>query len=375
MTLPSLRIGYSLEIRQRTSATPRFTLLLGLASVVIALLFGALLLSILGVNPWHALAAIASASLFGGAYALSDTLVKATPLLLCALGYALSFRARLWNIGAEGQLLLGAWAATGLASFWLPSATPRFLRLSLMALGGMIAGGAWSGIAALLKIGLGVSEVISSLMLVYVAQKLINYFVFGAWSEGGFPLTPLFPSSAWLPRLSDAAAQHPSLSGLTVHAGLLMAIGLCLLLWLFLKRTLWGFELRLLGDSPKAAHYVGVSVDKKIFWTLVLSGALAGLAGMVEVSGVVHRLQDRFSPGYGFTAIAVAWLGRLHPGGILISSLLFSALLVGGMEVQPSGISLMLQGAVMLVVVGCDIFLRYRFRLCAPSSKPYRESP
>ncbi len=355
-----------LEVRPRLRAGAGLSVAASAASVAVALLLGALLLALAGLDPLAAYRAIFSASLLGGAYAISDTVVKATPLLVCGLGCAIAFRARLWNVGAEGQLLLGAWAATGVASFWLPASTPGWLRLLLMALAAMTAGGLWAALVGALRAWLGVSEIISSLMLVYVAQKLLSYFIFGAWSERGFPLTPAFPRGAWLPRLSDLAGRWPALTGLTAHAGILLGLLLCALLWLALRRTAWGFELRLLGDSPAAARYVGLDVRRKILTTLTLSGALAGLAGMIEVSGVVHRLQDRFSPGYGFVAIAVAWLGRLSPGGVLASALLFAALLVGAKEVQPAGIALMLQGVIMLVVTAGEVLLRYEVRLRRP---------
>jgi len=231
-----------------------------------------------------------------------------------------------------------------------------------MGLAAIVAGGAWAGISGALRSYLGVSEIISSLMLVYIAQKLLNYFVFGPWSERGFPLTPPFPRSAWLPRLSDWADGCPALSGLTVHLGMVLALVVCLLMWLLVQRSVWGFELRILGDSPRAARYVGVPVERRMLVTMILSGALAGLAGMVEVAGVVHRLQDRFSPGYGFVGIAVAWLARLNPLGVVLGAFLFAALLVGAREVQPGGISIMLQGVVMLGVVAGDFVLRYRIQ-------------
>lgn len=357
-----------LELEPRIVSSRAVTLGASVGSVVVGLFVGGLVLLATGVDPLQAYAAILESSLLGGAYALSDTLVKATPLLLCGLGCAVAFRARLWNVGAEGQLLLGAWAATGVASFWLPAATPAPLMLLAMGLAACAAGALWAGLAGWLKARFEVNEVISTLMLVYVAQRLLAYFIFGPWSDGGFPLTPVFPRSAWMPRLSDAAGRFEALSGLTLHAGLAVALVVCALVWLATTRSVWGFEIRLLGDSPKAARYAGLPVARHVVTTLLVAGALAGLAGMLEVSGVGHRLQDRFSPGYGFIAIAVAWLGRLHPAGVLASSFVFAALLVGSKEVQPAGIAQMLQGAVMLVAVAGDFFVRYRLRL-SPSSK------
>jgi general nucleoside transport system permease protein len=349
---------FPFELRPRVQLSTARSLLAIAASVGVALLVGALLLAVMGVSSLAAFRAILSASLLGR-YALSDTVVKATPLILCGLGCAVAFRARLWNVGAEGQLLLGAWAAAGVASFWWQAPLGAPVRLLLMALAGMLAGAAWAALPGLLRAYLQVNEIISSLMMVYVAQKLLAYFIFGPWSERGFPLTPVFPRQAWLPRLSDLGGRVAFCSGLTAHAGVLVGLALALALALALRRTAWGFELRLLGDSPAAARYAGLPLRWKIFSTLLLSGALAGLAGMVEVAGVVHRLQDRFSPGYGFVAIAVAWLGRLSPGGVVLGALLFAALLVGAKEVQPSGIAMMLQGVTMLTVTAGELLQRY----------------
>jgi simple sugar transport system permease protein len=342
-----------LELEPRVVPSRAATIAVSLGSVAIGLVAGAIVLALAGVNPLEAYVAILKTSIFGGAYAVSDTLVKATPLLLCGLGCAVAFRARLWNVGAEGQLLIGAWAATGVASFWLPASTPSVLMLCAMALAAALAGALWAGIAGYLKARLSVNEVITTLMLVYVAQRFLAYFIFGVWSEGGFPLTPVFPRAAWLPRFP----------GLSLHVGIVVALVACGVVWLAMSRSIWGFEIRLLGDSPKAARYTGLPVARRIVLTLIVAGALAGLAGMLEVSGVGHRLQDRFSPGYGFIAIAVAWLGRLHPLGVLAAALFFAALLVGAKEVQPAGIAQMLQGAVMLCAVAFDFFARHRVRL------------
>jgi simple sugar transport system permease protein len=289
--------------------------------------------------------------------------VKATPLLLCGLGVALAFRARLWNIGAEGQLLLGAWAATGVALHLLPPGTPRALLLGVMMIAGMAAGALWGGLAGLLRARLGVNEVVTTLMLNYVAAHMIAYFVFGPWSEGGFQLTPQFPPNAWLPRLADYSDAVPALSGLTVHAGLLLGLAAAAVLAWVLRSTPAGFALRVVGGNPRAAVASGVNLSRTIMLAMLGSGALAGLAGACEVAGTVHRLQDRFSPGFGFTAIIVAWLAKLDPLAIVPVSLLFGGLLVGGKEVQPAGIPQMLQGLVLFVVVGAEVLLHHRVRL------------
>lgn len=357
--------GYRLLIERRIEESPAWARWLPVVSLGLALLVGALFLAVAGVDPLTAYGHILRAS-FGDGYALSDTLVRATPLLLCALGAAIAFSARLWNIGGEGQLLVGAWAATGIALFVLPASTPRPLLLAAMALAAMLAAAGWAGLCALLRVYVGVSELLSSLLLNYVALLGLRRYVFGPWSEGGFALTPQLPRNGWLPRLADSAARFPSLSGVTVHLGFVFGVVAALLLALLLGRSRFGHRLRVLGNNPRAARAVGLPVSTDILVALLLSGALAGLAGMCEVAGVVHRLSDRFSPGYGFTALIVAWLARLQPLAIVLAAVLFGGLLVGGQELQPAGIPQMLQGILLIVVLASESLLAYRLRLLPP---------
>lgn len=354
---------FSLQLVPRLEAGLRLRLVVTSLAILLALLLGAVLLEIAGVDALAAYAAMSRAAFFGGAYSLSDTALKATPLIIAGLGCALAFRMGLWNVGAEGQLLLGAWAATALASFVIPASTPAWLMLPLMALAAMLVGGLYAALAGWLKARFDVSEILVTLMLVYIAVHWNNFWIFGPWSKNGFPLTPIFPAAARLPRLSDAASIFPALSGLTLHLGFGLAILLAILFAWLLRRTRLGWTITLVGDSPKTAHHVGLDVVKITVLVMFLSGALAGLAGMVELSGVVFRLQERFSPGYGFTAIIVAWLARLNPVAIVFVSLLLGGLLVGGREVQPAGIAQMLQGLLLFVVVGSEFFMRYRLVL------------
>ncbi len=329
--------------------------LLGLA---FGLALGAVLLELLGVPAGEAYAAILRAGFTGGWWALSDTLTKATPLMLCGLGCALAFRAGLWNVGAEGQLFLGAWAATGVATAWLPAGTPGALLLPLMALAGFAAGALWGALPGLMRARLGVSEILTTLMLTYVAVHWNDLFIYAVWSDRGFQMTPLFPAAAWLPRLSDLAAEHPSLAGLTLHAGFLVALAAAAALWLLMQRTRLGFELRVAGVSERVARAAGMPLGRNIVLSLALSGGLAGLAGMCEVSGVVHRLQQGFSPGYGYAAILVAWLARLHPAAVVLVSVLLAGLLSGAKQVQPGGIAMMLEGVILTSVVAADFLGR-----------------
>lgn len=352
---------------ERRTLVPRWLAWLSpFAGVLLALVVGSGLLAVAGIDPLAAYAAIVRAGFLGGAYALSDTAVKATPLLLCGLACALAFRANLWNVGAEGQLLLGAWAATGVASFWLPDDTPKVWMLLAMGLAAVAAGAAWAAVPGVLRARWRVNEIISSLMLVYVAVRWNNYWIYGPWSDRGFQLTPRFPKNAWLPRISDWAADVPAFSGLTVHLGLVVGLTAAALVWVILSRTGWGFGVRLLGANERAARYAGVPIRRRIAAVMALSGGLAGLAGACEVSGVVHRLQENFSPGYGFTAILVAWLARLNPWAVIGVAFLLGGLLVGGREVQPAGIPLMLQGVVLFSLIFCEAAIRYRIVCVEP---------
>jgi simple sugar transport system permease protein len=330
-----------------------------LAAILVALALGGLLLSYGGLNPLVAYRRMLDIG-FLDTYSFSDTLVKATPLILAGLGVAIAFRMRLWNIGAEGQLFMGAWAATGVASKLLSPETPAVLMLAAMTIAGFAAGALWGAIPGVLKARLHVNEIITSLMLTYVAILFAQYFIYGPWASGGFGLTPPFPRNAWFPRLLDFADTFPILRGMTAHTGIFLGIAAAVLLFILFRRSKWGYELKLIGDNQEAARYAGISISRNIILTMVISGGLAGLAGMSEVAGAVHRLQENFSPGYGFTAIIVAWLARLNPLAVIIVGYLFGGLLVGGDALQPAGIPLMIQGIIMFCVISADLLTRYR---------------
>jgi simple sugar transport system permease protein len=336
---------------------------LTLGSLVVSLLIAGAIIAIVGGDPIASFLHILNAS-FGSIGVLSDTLVKATPLILTGLACALAFRMRLWNIGAEGQFLLGAWGASAVVLIPLvPAGTPAIVLIPLMMLAGMIAGGLWGLIPGLLKARLGVNEIIVTLMLNYIALFWIQFWVFGAWSESGFQQTKAFPKEAWLPRLTDFASAVPAFGGLTVHLGFIFGLIAAGVMWLLLERSRWGYEIRLIGDSPRAARYAGIDIGKRVIVVFAISGALAGLAGMSEVNGAVHRLQDQISPGYGFTAIIVAYLAKFRPGRVVVASILFGALILAGREIQPSGVPAMIQGIILFTLIVADVLVRYRVRI------------
>ncbi len=332
-------------------------------AVVVALLIGAVIIALAGGNPIAAYAQIARSS-FGDRAVFSDTLVKAIPLMLTGLACAVAFRMRLWNIGAEGQFFLGAWGASAVVlAPLLPPTTSAWIMIPAMMLAGMAAGALWAFIPGILKARFGVNEIISTLMLNYIAIAWNDFFIFGVWSEGGFQMSPTFPRSAWLPRLADFARSVRAFSGLTTHLGLLFALVAAALVWWLLARSRWGYEIRLIGDNARAAEYAGIPIARYTVLVMMLSGALAGLAGMSEISGVVHRLQGAISPGYGFTGIIIAWLAKLNPFAIILVSILFGALILAGREIQPSGIPRLIQGIVLVCLIASDFLLRYRVRL------------
>lgn len=331
-------------------------------AVAVALVISGVIIAGVGGDPVRSYLHIVNAA-FGSVGVLSDTLVKATPLLLTGLACALAFRMRLWNIGAEGQFLLGAWGASAVVlAPLLPAGTPGFILIPAMMLAGAAAGAIWGLIPGILRARLGVNEIITTLMLNYVALFWVQFWVFGPWSEGGFQQSAPFPPEAWLPRLTDFASAVPALGGLTVHLGLVFGLVAAGVVWLALERSRWGYEIRLVGDSHRAARYAGVDIARNIVVVFAISGALAGLAGMSEVSGVVHRLQDRISPGYGFTAIIIAYLARFDPLKVIVASVLFGALILAGREIQPSGVPAMIQGIILFSLIVAEVFVRYRVR-------------
>jgi len=359
------RAPLRIRIEPRLSENPAwYPPLVSFGALVVALILGGILITLAGGDAVRSYQHIAKAS-FGDVGVLSDTIVKATPILLAALACSVAFRMKLWNIGAEGQFIMGAWGASAIVlAPVLPVETPRWLFLTVMALAGIAAGAIWGFIPGFLKAKLNVNEIISTLMLNYIAVAWINFWIFGVWSEGGFQMSPKFPLSAWLPRLAEYAKSIPAFRGLTTHAGLLLGIVAAIILWLIVYRSRWGYEIRLIGDNAQAAKYAGINITSNIIYVMMLSGALAGLGGMSEVSGVIHRLQTApLAAGYGFTGIIVAWLAKLNPLIIIVVSVLFGALILAGREIQPSGVPKMIQGIILVSLIASDFLLRYRVRI------------
>jgi len=307
---------------------------------------------------------------FGSWAVFSDTLVKATPLILVGAACTVAFKMKLWNIGAEGQFYAGAFGASLVVLVPLvPPESPKVMVLGAMMIMGMVGGAVWGFFPGILKGRFGVNEIITTLMLNYIAILWNNFWIFDRWSDAGFQMTPTFEKTAWLPRLADYAREYKVFSGITLHLGFVIALVSVVVLWWILEKSRWGYEIRLTGDNPEAARYAGIGIVRNVVLVMMLSGALAGLAGMSEVSGVVHRLQERISPGYGFTGIIVAWLAKLNPFAVVLVSILFGALIVAGREIQPSGLASLMQGIVLFMVISSDVLLRYRIRLIRRSTE------
>jgi simple sugar transport system permease protein len=192
--------------------------------------------------------------------------------------------------------------------------------------------------------------------------------VFGAWSEGGFQMSKMFPKTAWLPRLTDYAAQVPAFGGMTLHLGIVLGIVAAVAVWFIINRSRWGYEIRLIGDNKRAAFYAGINIVRNTVLVMAVSGGLAGLAGMSEISGIVHRLQGAISPGYGFTGVIIAWLAKLNSFAVIVVAILFGGLIQAGREIQPSGVPRMLQGIILFCVIASDVLLRYRVRIVRHSA-------
>lgn len=326
-----------------------------------AVLVGGIAVALLGVAPGAAFMTYFVTPL-SEVWSLQEVALKAAPLALIATGLAFCFRANLWNIGAEGQFVVG-----GLAGGWIGVATQgaegfTVWILPAMLIVGTLAGLAYAMIPAILKVRLGVSEILTSLMLVYVAELLLDYMARGPLRDPAgfnFPQSVPFDPAARLPYLME---------GETLHAGVLIALLSVIVATVVLARTLFGFEVRVVGAAPRAARFAGFSDARLTLAAFAISGGAAGLAGIVEVAGRIGQLQPTISPGYGFTAIIVAFLGRLSPPGILIAAGVIALTTIGGEAAQidlklPLDLTRAFQGLLLAFVLGADVLARYRIRL------------
>ena len=330
-------------------------------SLLLGLVIGAAILWTSGHDPIAAYQEVVNRG-FLGEVPLIGTLVLATPLMLTGLAAVVAFRMKIWNIGAEGQLIIGAVAASGVA-LALGEHLPGWIVIVLSLLAGVAGGAFWAALAAIPRAYLNTDEVISTLMLNFVALSIMNYLIFSSvsfWRNAErltFPSGRFIADSAFLPRFWGR-----------LHIGLFIAIAAAVVLWWVLRSTKWGFELEVTGDSPRAAAYAGMAVNRKVVSVLVVSGGLAGLAGGIEIGGVMHNLDPRaLSLGVGFTGIVVAAIARLSPIGVIAVAVLVAGLTNSAVGLQtmgiPDDIVLLLEGIFFLCVVGGEWFLRNRIRI------------
>ena len=337
-------------------------------SMLATVLAAAVLFASMGYDPVRALYELFVAPLLS-VQGLSELALKASPLVMIAVGLAAGFRANVWNIGAEGQLTMGAIAGGGVAlafygqeGVWI---------LPLMCLAGILGGLAWSAIPAFLKTRFEVSEILVSLMLTYVAELLLSLLVLGPWKdpEGmNFPQSRMFSDSALLPTLVE---------GTRMHAGTLVSLAVALIAWVVMTRSILGFEIRTVGAAPAAARYAGFSRSKVVWLTMLAGGGLAGLAGVFEVAGPIGQIIPKISPGYGFTAIIVAFLGRLHPLGILVAGVVMALSYIGADNAQvdmglPNAATGLVQAMLLFFLLASDFLVRYRLHL-VPPHRPVRQ--
>ena len=353
----------------RLEARPEPSKLFGWASPLIAvaatLVVGFVVFTALGKNPleaFHAFFVKPVESLYG----LGELLLKATPLMLIAVGLAAGYRANVWNIGAEGQLTMGAIAGGGVALALHGSESSLVLPAMLVA--GAAGGMAWAAIPAWLRTRFNANEILTSLMLVYIATLVLSLLVHDHWRdpEGfNFPQSKMFTEAALLPNL---------LAETRLNIGFLFALAVVFAGWVFLQKSYAGYQMRVAGLAPAAAHYAGISAPRTVWMGLLIGGGCAGIAGVGEVAGPIGQLLPSVSPGYGFAAIIVAFVGRLHPVGILLASLLMSLLYLGGESAQlnlalPSAVTGLFQGTLLFFLLAADVFIHYRVRTTRPRRK------
>ncbi|MEY4416835.1 MAG: hypothetical protein RIQ53_4128 [Pseudomonadota bacterium] len=348
-----------LRLEPRPQPSQAMSLASPLLALALTVLVGIGLFAALGKNPLQGLA-VFFVEPVKNAYAWGEIAVKATPLALIALGLALCYRSNVWNIGAEGQFIAGALAAGWVAMQATPE-TSRWIVLPIL-LAGMAGGMLWASIVAALRDRFNANEILVSLMLVYVADLLLQYLVYGPWKDPkgfNFPQTVTFDIVTRIPKLFETGR---------AHIGVWVALGAAVAVWLVLARTYAGFQLQVGGLAPHAARYAGFSSRTALWGALLASGALAGLAGALEAAGPLAQLTPHVPAGYGFAAIIVAFVGRLHPLGVLLASILMSMFYIGGELAQsrlglPKSLTGVFQGLLLFALLACDTLVHYRVRI------------
>ncbi len=346
-----------IEPRPEPSRTMR--LLSPLLAVALMVVCGLVLFKVLGKDPLQGFKVFFLQPM-ADRYGIAELFLKATPLMLCAVGLSVGFRGNVWNIGAEGQLLVGALAGGGLALHF--PGTPAVVLLPAMFLAGAAGGMAWAAIPAWLRTRFNANEILTSLMLVYIAELMVSWLVHGPWKDPdgfNFPQTRMFQAKAILPVLVE---------GTRLNAALLLALVALAVGWVFMNRSFLGYQMKVAGQAEHAGRYAGFSARRTVWMGLLAGGCCAGLAGVSEVSGPIGQITEHILPGYGFAAMIVAFVGRLEPVGILLASLLMALLYMGGEQAQqylglPYSISKVFQGLLLFFLLASDVFIHFRLRL------------
>ncbi len=333
------------------------------ASVLLTMLIGIVVFDLIGIDGFKAVVDIFLSPLLAS-YKWQDVALKAAPLIIIALGLSMGNRAQVWNIGAEGQYVIGALCSAGVGIAF--GQTGGFFVVLLMIAAGIAGGGLWAAVPAWLRTRFNVNEILSSLMLTYISFQVLGYLVGGPWKDPNgrnFPATAPLADSQTLPVWPDS----------TVHLGVLIALILPFVFWVIMARSEFGYQVRVVGSSTTAARHGGFDSKRTIWATMIIGGAMAGLAGGLEFAGVLHKMDLGFASGYGFTAIIVAFLGRLNPFGCLIAGIVLAVTYVGGQMAQtsvhiPNSTAGIFQAMMLFFILASDILVRYRIRVI-PSAK------
>ena len=347
-----------LKLEKRSEPSMVMLVVTPVVSVLVTMLIGIVVFDLIGIDGLRAVTDIFLTPLLTS-YKWQDVAVKAAPLIIIALGLSVANRAQVWNIGAEGQYIIGALSATGVGLAFGTVGGP--LVVLLMVAAGVLGGAVWAAVPALLRTRFSVNEILSSLMLTYVAVQVLSYLLGGPWKDPAgrnFPVTAPLADSQTLPVLGTS----------TVHLGVLVAIVLPFVFWFLMTRSVFGFQVRVVGSAPNAARHGGFDGRQTIWLALIISGAMAGLAGALEFTGVLHKMDLGFPSGYGFTAIIVCFLGRLNPVGCLIAGIVLAVTYVGGQMAQtsvkiPNSTAGIFQAMMLFFILASDILVRYRVKL------------
>ena len=347
-----------LKLEKRQAPSMVMLVATPVASVLLTMVIGGVVFDLIGINGFKAVVDIFLTPLLAS-YKWQDVALKAAPLVIIALGLALGNRAQVWNIGAEGQYVIGALSAAGVGIAF--GQTGGFFVILLMVMAGVAGGAFWAAWPALLRTRYNVNEILSSLMLTYVSFQVLSYLVGGPWKD---PNGRNFPATA--PLAVDQTL--PVWPGSTVHLGVLVALILPFLFWVLMSKAVFGYQVRVVGSSPNAARHGGFDAKATIWATLLIGGGMAGLAGALEFAGVLHKIDLGFPSGYGFTGIIVAFLGRLNPIGCLIAGVVLAVTYVGGQVAQtsvhiPNSTAGIFQAMMLFFILASDILVRYRIRL------------